>query len=313
MIKSIKNLFEQYNTYSKGERVAILLLIFLIIVVIAFPLFLNRINNNDKTDFSEFKSYLNDSSNFYNKNTDGEEKLSLENENKNFHYNSYDSKFKPFDPNNITSDQMISMGFRPYLAERIVKYRNAGGKFLKKEDLLKIYGFSEVFYKQLEPYIAISHQNELNSTISNNIKKEETSRVNSNQNKKFKINEMDSNDLKSIYGIGSKLALRIISYRNKLGGFYSNEQLSEVYGLSPETLSNLNLKIEASTGDYKKLNINIASETELSNHPYFKKNTAKLIINYRLQHGNYNTIEDLKKIKVIDDVTINKIAPYLIF
>ena len=90
MIKSIKNLFEQYNTYTKGERVAILLLIFLILLVIVFPLFFNRINNNDKTDFSEFKSYLNDSSNFYNKEMDGEEKISLENENKNFQYNSYD-------------------------------------------------------------------------------------------------------------------------------------------------------------------------------------------------------------------------------
>lgn len=313
MIKSIKNLFRQYNTYTKGERVAILLLFFIIILVIVFPYFTNRINDLDKTDFSEFKSYLNDSSNFVNKAIDDEDKMGLDNENKNFQFNSEQSKFHTFDPNTISAEEMISMGFRSYLAERIIKFRNAGGKFSKKEDLLKIYGFSEIFYKQLEPYISINKANFNHSTNNQIVTKEETQKQNPFQIKKFKINEMDSNDLKSVYGIGSKLANRIILFRNKLGGFYSNSQLNEVYGLSPETLTQLTLRLEESTGDFTKININTATENELSNHPYFKKNMAKLIVNYRSQHGKFQTSDDLKKLKVIDDVTISKIKPYIVF
>jgi competence protein ComEA len=309
MIKSIKKLFIEYNTYTKGERVAILLLFFIIIAVTLVPLFFNQVSESDKTDFSEFKSYLHDSTNFNNEINDEKERYSLENENKNFHSQYEESKFYAFDPNSISSDQMIQMGFRPYLSERIIKYRNAGGKFLQKEDLLKIYGFSEVFYKQLEPYIVIQKPQIINSEF----KTDEPKKTTVNVVNKFKINDMDTNELKMIYGIGSKLSNRIINYRNKLGGFYSNSQISEVYGLSPETMNQLLSKLEESTGDFKKININNASELEITNHPYFKKNIAKLIINYRNQHGKYQTAEDLKNIKVLDDVTFNKIKPYLEF
>ncbi|HAL51567.1 MAG TPA: competence protein ComEA, partial [Sphingobacterium sp.] len=48
-------------------------------------------------------------------------------------------------------------------------------------------------------------------------------------------------------------------------------------------------------------------------HPYLSTKDAKLIVNYRDQHGRYVNIEDLTKIGTLSDLAIAKIAPYLIF
>jgi competence ComEA-like helix-hairpin-helix protein len=61
----------------------------------------------------------------------------------------------------------------------------------------------------------------------------------------------------------------------------------------------------------KKININIASEYELSMNPNISRDIAKAIIIYRNQHGNYQKIEDLKKIVFINEEMFRKIAPYL--
>ena len=45
------------------------------------------------------------------------------------------------------------------------------------------------------------------------------------------VNSADTTALIDLPGIGSKLALRIINFREKLGGFYAIEQLKETYGL----------------------------------------------------------------------------------
>lgn len=52
----------------------------------------------------------------------------------------------PFDPNQTSRDQLMSLGFTGFLADRIVNYRNKGGRFFAKADLLKIYGMDTMFY-----------------------------------------------------------------------------------------------------------------------------------------------------------------------
>jgi len=49
----------------------------------------------------------------------------------------------------------------------------------------------------------------------------------------------------------------------------------------------------------------------LSSHPYIERNVAKAIVLYRIQHGNYQTVSDIKKIVFIKEVLFQKIAPYL--
>ncbi|MBK8521152.1 MAG: helix-hairpin-helix domain-containing protein [Chitinophagaceae bacterium] len=62
----------------------------------------------------------------------------------------------------------------------------------------------------------------------------------------------------------------------------------------------------------KKLNINTATVDELKTHPYLRYNIANAVVQYRLQHGSFSTVSDIKKIMMITEEIYNKAAPYLI-
>lgn len=213
-----------------------------------------------------------------------------------------------FDPNTVTLLQLDSLGFPNYLAQRIQNYRSKNGKFRIKTDLLKMYGMDSAFYRQLEPYIILPDKVAYNST------EKETPRVVATEPKpdRFDINAADTTQLTKIYGIGNKLSARIINYRNKLGGFVSMNQLKEVYGLDSTVISRLEKKYFVDAGfQPRKIILNQATEKELGSHPYIKYPLAKAIATYRFQHGNFNTIEDVKKIALIDETFYSKILPYL--
>jgi competence ComEA-like helix-hairpin-helix protein len=69
------------------------------------------------------------------------------------------------------------------------------------------------------------------------------------------------------------------------------------------------LKLE--TNFVKKFNINTATKDEMKSHPYIKWNLANAIVEYRNQHGNFSSLEDLKKISLITTEVFDKIKSYL--
>jgi len=115
----------------------------------------------------------------------------------------------------------------------------------------------------------------------------------------------------SLPGIGSKLAARIVAFREKLGGFYKVEQVAETFALPDSTFQKIKSRLIISHVDIKKLNINIATIDELKAHPYLRYNIANAIVQYRTQHGNFSSISDIKKIMMITEEIFNKAAPYL--
>jgi DNA uptake protein ComE-like DNA-binding protein len=129
--------------------------------------------------------------------------------------------------------------------------------------------------------------------------------------KVIEVNSADTSALISLPGIGSKLAMRIINFRDKLGGFASVNQVGETYGLPDSTFQKIKSRLECNGNSVRKLNINTVDINTLKTHPYIKWNIANAIVNYRQQHGNYRSLDDLKKIVIIDTETFNKIAPYL--
>jgi DNA uptake protein ComE-like DNA-binding protein len=60
------------------------------------------------------------------------------------------------------------------------------------------------------------------------------------------INSADTTSFIALPGIGSKLAARIINFRDKLGGFYSVAQVGETFGLPDSTFQKIKqyLKLE---------------------------------------------------------------------
>ena len=230
-----------------------------------------------------------------------------------------------FDPNTASLENLLALGIRDYLAERIIKFRSKGGKFYKKEDLLKIYGFKESTYQDLEPYIQIklnpktytktkeSFDKDGNDVIAKRAEETVSTEIlKPIEPQKININTADTTQLKSIYGVGSVLANRMVKFRDNLGGFHSLKQLEEVYGLKPETIKEILEKAEEpNQADIQKIKVNQLDEKGLQKHPYISWKEAKFIVKYREQHGPYKSIEGLADIKVFDEAFIKKIAPYI--
>jgi len=211
-----------------------------------------------------------------------------------------------FDPNTVSNEDLIQLGFNRTLAHRMVNYRMKGGKFTVKKDLMKIYGMDSTLYRRLYAFVDLPEKVEKENVVKS-FGKKETSVI-----EKFDLNTADTTQLIKVYGIGSKLSRRIVTYRDKLGGFVSRAQLTEVYGLDSAVIREL-FKKSFIHENFKPrvININTAPEKELGEHPYIKYKLAKAITTYRFQHGAYNSVDDLKKIVLIDNVKFEKIKPYL--
>lgn len=125
------------------------------------------------------------------------------------------------------------------------------------------------------------------------------------------VNAADSSMFVALPGIGSKLAARILKFREKLGGFYSIEQVGETFGLPDSTFLLIKKYLRLRDTAIRRININIAGEDELKSHPYIRWNLSGPIITYRNEHGPYHKLEDLKNVMAVTDAIYERILPYL--
>ncbi len=220
-------------------------------------------------------------------------------------------RYFKFNPNTATGPDLDSLGFPSFLSERLIKYRKSGGNFTVKKDVMKLFGMTDEFYHRLEPFI------ELPESVPGSparIKPEESHLMVKTIPEKFDLNLADSSRLVLINGIGPVLAARIIRFRSRLGGFTSLEQLNDIYGLRDPALDNLKTAGFISQ-EFKpaKININFAGWADLIKHPYFDKDLANRVINYRDATGPFHSLDDLRKIKGVNDTTLSKIEKYIDF
>ncbi len=228
-------------------------------------------------------------------------------------------KIQISDPNTMSFFDWTNIGLDQKLANRIISYRLHGGFFREKSDLKKVYGLSDSIYSEIDQYLRIKElekpPKKYSGTNYTNKKFDEyeTSKTKI-PIKKPDLNSCDSTELLFIKGIGSARASRIIKYRSKLGGFNNKNQLSEVFGLDSLVLENLMANtVLVNDSALSKMDLNSISFKDLLKHPYVDYNTCKVILNFRNQHGAFNSIDDLKKIKIIDNDFISKIEPYIQF
>ncbi|HEY8928066.1 MAG TPA: helix-hairpin-helix domain-containing protein [Mucilaginibacter sp.] len=206
----------------------------------------------------------------------------------------------PFDPNNLTQAQWQQLGLSAKQATVINHYLSKGGHFYKKEDLKKIYGLTAGDYHKLEPYIVISNSSAYR------YEKPPAGKV-------IELNTADSTGLTKVEGIGSAFAVRIIRYRNRLGGFIHKEQLKDVFGIDSLKYDEIKQQVSVNPSIIKKIPINTISFAQLRLFPYLNYKQVNAIIEYRNQHGNYTSIADMKSIVLLDDALLRKIEPYLSF
>lgn len=312
MLVRFQKIIRNYFGFSQKETKGTVLLSVLLLFLIFTPFFQNVFYSN-RAISNKLDAQVQDSlANLI-------DKLSLQNE-----PSLPDLELHPFDPNKISKADWLNFGLNKKVAERIERYQAKGGKFRKKEDLLRVYDFPQDLYETLDPYIQIEVRQQASKYPKKTEKKYQSKSYQPDTTKKWtpkgkkqfaklNLNTADTAQLKTLRGIGEKRALNIIKYREKLGGFAQMNQIEEVWGLDSTSIESIRRFTYIEPGSWKKIAINLANEEELKKHPYISPKLAKILVNYRLQHGKYHSEENLRKIKVLEEVTLQKLLPYLSF
>jgi len=317
-----KQFLHEYLSFTKKERTGIFILLALIILCLLLPFLYPYFIHHKTYDHSQFDKEISQlkiqhtdsltDKKYYNKNFDENNYTNYYEPSEKNYYTKPKGEVFYFDPNTASASDWKRLGIRDKTIETILKYLSRSGHFYKPEDISKIWGLHKDDIERLLPYVRIE-----------NIKKEYANNEPSNfqnNNPTYKkpspqiidINTSDTTAFISLPGIGSKLAQRIIAFRDKLGGFYSVDQIKETYGLPDSTFIKIKPKLILTNPGVKQININTATLDEMKSHPYIRFNLANAIMQYRTQHGDFSSVADIKKIMIVIDEVFNKVSPYLI-
>lgn len=219
-----------------------------------------------------------------------------------------------FDPNTLSTEGWQKLGLRDKTIRTIQNYLSKGGHFKKPEDLQKIYGLFPDEYERIAPYVKIESSGETTNQKDFTDKTPNETQLTKPYTPRYSIidiNAADTSAFIALPGIGSKLAARIVNFREKLGGFYSVNQVGETFGLPDSTFQKIKQYLKLENTSIRKININTATVDELKAHPYIKWSIANPIVAYRTEHGPFGKVENIKKVMAVTDEIYSKIAPYL--
>jgi len=216
-----------------------------------------------------------------------------------------------FDPNTLDIAGWQRLGIKERTIATIQNYLSKGGKFREPDDLRKIWGLRNDEMDRLVPYARIAVPAGTPKTYAHTDQPFEKKVYEKKTVEPVDINSGDSAAFVALPGIGPGYSRRIINFRDKLGGFYSPNQIAEVYGLPDSVFQKIKPLLKFSGAPVKKININTATNDELKAHPYIRWQLAGLILEYKKQHGIFKSLEELKKIPMVDDDLYRKLLHYL--
>ncbi len=231
-----------------------------------------------------------------------------------------------FDPNTADSTQLLRLGLQPWQVKNIYKYRSRGGVYRCKEDFARLYGLTVKQYRELEPYIYISEDYQPASTLLGKyINDERPRRLDSLRERisyqrdtvlypvKLKpgqyidLNIADTSQLKKVPGIGSYYARKILQYGQWLGGYVNVNQLDEIENFPQDAKP----YFVVSSPQPRKLAVNHLKLYQLRRHPYINYFQAKTIVEYRQQHGNITSLQQLSFSRDFTPEIIERLEPYV--
>ena len=293
---SIKNILNDYFSFSKKEFRGIIILLILIVVLYTAPMLYhpkNLVFTTDPILEKQINDLFIEDSTYYNDFSKNKKNIVVE--------------MFPFDPNTIDSLGWKRLGITDRTIHTILNYRNKGGWFKDTGDIRKMWSLKKVDADRIIPFITIKERDKKVYPKPEWLKKKEFVPTLAS----IDINTAEADIMNNIPGLKYPLPYKIISYREKLGGYINIEQLKEVNGMDDTVYLAVKKYFMMTEILLKKININTATDDDFSQHPYINRSIAKAIFIYRQQNGNYKKVEDIKKIIFIKENVFNKIAPYL--
>ena len=133
------------------------------------------------------------------------------------------------------------------------------------------------------------------------------------------LNRADSAELVMLYGIGGYYAVKILQYRERLGGsFVDARQLLEIEGFGQERFEKIQGSIVVLEKDVQKFSLLDAQKEFLERHPYIGPYAARGILTYIRVKGrskfqsNFQLLQELVEEHVITENNALRIREYLL-
>ncbi len=300
--------WKEYFIFSKRERVAVVVLLILMLLFFIAPSFYHPFKDQPLAEITTLNEEL------AKQNTDTtaglDETVAYAPSGEGEVINNGIAELFAFDPNTLDAAGFKKLGLRDKTIHTIINYRSKGGQFRQPADLRKIYGLNKTDADRLVPYVQIAPHEVSGKREEplNNIKLKPAV---------IDINTATPDQWKALPAIGDALAGRIVKFRDKTGGFKSIVQVKQTYGLSEDAFKaiepylTINVSHQKTEPSTTKLNINTATLQQLQSNSNIPEVVAKAIVIYRTQHGNYNVVEDIRKIVFINEDMYRQVAPYL--
>lgn len=224
--------------------------------------------------------------------------------------------FIEFDPNTLSKSEAQQLGISEKAYSNLKKYLDKGGHIKDAEGFKKIYGIPESLFIKLQPYIKINEIKKQTSAVKEY--KDATQLLESKTKESptthtlitLEINTASSDEFKQLKGITPLLAKLFATYRNRLGGYLSINQIAEIYNMPDSTYQLIKNQLTCN-GLVTKIKLNEVTESDLSAHPYISFKDAKSLIRYRDQHIQFSSLEEIYSIFSIDRKRAEKFIPYL--
>lgn len=219
------------------------------------------------------------------------------------HYEREQKTFKVpprrFDPNQYAASDWMQLGLSAKQAAIVVKFGKRG--FYTEADLKRVFVISDDFYARIKDSLIFPVK---------------PTKVSFEKSKPKEIALLELNlateeELQNLPGIGAYFAQKIVERRSRLGGFIHTDQLLEVWKMDSTKVNKLKPYLHVDPNLLRPISLNSISADELRKHPYFNWNIANSIVKLREQHGNFQSIQDIRKSKLIDAELFEKIKPYL--
>jgi DNA uptake protein ComE-like DNA-binding protein len=209
-----------------------------------------------------------------------------------------------FNPNKLDAEGWRRLGLTERQAASVLRYREKGGRFRVKGDIRKVFGIGQERARQILPFVLLP----------DSLPEQARSRPAHRPERRaaVEVNRADSVQLEALPGIGPGLAGRIVRYRERLGGYHDLDQLREVWGVDDSLFNFIASRLTAdSTFGLKRLNLNTDSLPVFGRHPYIGWKIGRVLLNYRKQHGPFQSLEEIRKTGLIAEDIFRKLAPYL--
>jgi DNA uptake protein ComE-like DNA-binding protein len=313
------NFIKSYFEFNKRQRNGVFFLLF-IIVFLQLIFFFVDFSSNKSTSFSNIEIET------FQKELDSLELVQATNKK---------PKIYSFNPNFITDYKGYQLGMSVSEIDKLLAFRKTERFVNSVDEFQKVTGVNDSLLSVISPMFKFPDL----VTSPKNTRKMSSKIILEKSKVKKDINSASIEDFIKVYGIGEKLATRIVNYRTKLQGFTFNEQLFEVWGLVATRIVNYRTKLQGFTfneqlfevwGLDKEVSINVLNQFEVKDKPiiikinvndasfkevlaivYLDFELTKKIFNYRDEVAEIQSIDELKKIDNFPLEKFNRIALYL--